>query len=211
MKILAFEPRIDVEKAILKLKKREKRLGKLFSYELIYLGYYFFIFNFKARGDQKEPATAIIAADIVDGSPVFFKEGLEELDKAKEIEVEDNRVLKVRCKEEEAYERASDELRKRLLRVVMWRRVGLNFSLVDKRLIYFPYYVGYYFGKSKIKVIFDLLISSRIKNREEVRFEVVNALTGEIGNVYGRTGVMKGIVLDEMDKKGGGNLPEGYQ
>ncbi|MEM4311617.1 MAG: hypothetical protein QXX95_04445 [Nitrososphaerales archaeon] len=208
MKILAFEPKVEKENVITKLKGREKRLGRLFSYELVYLGYYFFIFNFIARKDQKEPAKAIIAADTVDGSPVFFKQDVEELDKAKEIEVEDKSVLKVRCKEEEAYEKASDELRKRLLKVTMWRKVGLNFSLLEKRLIYFPYYVGYYLAYKKdsiIKSLGNVIISAKIpkveRENKEIRFEVVNALSGELGNVYGRAAVMRGIIMDGIDSQ----------
>lgn len=194
VKIKAFPPKIDEEKALEKLKAREKRLGRLISMELVYMPYKMFIFDFYSRSEQKEPAKAILA---VDGSNVqagFFKGGLEELELAKEIEVNERQILPYKVDDKEALEMASDEFRKRLLKVTMWRRKALRFSFVSSILIYFPYYVGYYFEDKK----------------REMRADVVNALSGEIGNLWSRSAVLKAVVMAEYEKKEGG-LPEDYQ
>ncbi|MBS7618368.1 hypothetical protein KEJ25_07190, partial [Candidatus Bathyarchaeota archaeon] len=70
------------------------------------------------------------------------------------------------------------ELKKRLLSTYMWKTKGFNLQLESSQVLYVPFWVGYYMvGQDK-----------------RIQIEVMNALSGEVGDSWHRGIIEAGIL-----------------
>ena len=173
MKILVFPVTVPLEETVKRLKKREKKLGEFFSIEVVYVPFWFFTFNYTIRKDQKKAGTTIIAADTILGEVAFFQGKMKNV---KEVEVSENHILTPTVKFEEAAKKAEEELKRQIFNKFLWRIQKIMVKLKEAQLIYLPFWIGYY------------------KTRENtIQIEVVNALSGEIGDAWYEKIICEGL------------------
>jgi len=179
LKVLTVKPLIEREEALKKLKKLRK--GTLKAVELLYLPFWCFIFDLKAK--IKKEVRNLRAAVVIDGvlGEVALYDGelsdlegnLSEVDEEKLLPVEINLDRK------KIVEEANKELAK-----VVYRKLKFvsDMSLTSSKLIYFPFWIGYFHEKGLIQI------------------DIVNAVSGETSNPWCIRAIIRGLVMKHLHK-----------
>ncbi|MGQ9543204.1 MAG: hypothetical protein ACUVTM_03815 [Candidatus Bathyarchaeia archaeon] len=207
MKIKGYPPKITEDQAAQTFRGREKGSKIFFNMELLYAPFWSMTFHYSTiedtgqkrlgmslrvkaylTGRRSRPVrvckSVVVVADAVLGQVAFLKGEAEKM-AIGEFNVKDDSVIKIIIPVDRVIGKAESELKKRLLSVYMWKTESFNLQLEDTHTFYVPLWVGYYrVGKEKL-----------------IQIEVMNALSGEVGDAWYRGIVEAGLLKMYQDRE----------
>ncbi|MEM2106725.1 MAG: hypothetical protein QXI59_01450 [Candidatus Bathyarchaeia archaeon] len=209
MKIRTSTLNITQNQALQAFKRREKRSKPLLNMELLYAPFWLMTYKYHTVGEsqqgqakksqrilkyltqKKRPAQTIesrvvLVADAVLGQIAFLKgedaSGMVDV----EVDVKEEDIIGVAIPINRVVGKAESELKKRLLSIYMWRTKNFSLQLESSQIFYVPFWVGYY----------------KVGQEERIQIEVMNALSGEVGDSWHR-GIIETGILRMYQKPGG--------
>jgi len=141
----------------------------------------------EAEPEQPREKRITLVADAVVGQIAFLRGDAEKMVE-EEVDVEEDSVIGIAIPIDRVIGKAEVELKKRLLSTYMWKTKTFNLQLEGSQIFYVPFWVGYY----------------RVGREEKIQVEVMNALSGEVGDSWHR-GIIEAGVLRMYQETDGSN------